>query len=137
MTRPATLADIPRLVADAEAFFAPSGIPGGFDPDYFAGWLEEWIPQEGFWCGMTETGSVAVIFHPFFASGKTFAQEFWVYDGGGNGRGLIDAMEAEAQRRGALFLGVSTQLDQRGETLARWYERRGYTRREIALAREF
>lgn len=131
------MADIPRLVADAEAFFAPSSLPGGFDADHFAGWLEEWIPQEGLWCGITETGSVAVVFHDFFANGRPYAQEMWIYDGDGGGRVLIEAMEAEAARRGAIALGVSTQIDQRGETLARWYERRGYTRREIALAKEF
>lgn len=120
----------------AEKFFAQGDFIGRFNPHHFVEWLFDIIEADEHVVLIGETGSACVSFFPVFYSGVTACQENWVYGENGEGRKLMEACELVARERGAHTIGVSAQVSKRGETVAKMYERKNYTRREIALTKE-
>lgn len=133
----ATAEDIPAIMGHAEKFFAKDDVLG---PIYDAAFFREWLAAavatpEQVLIVMGETGSACLEFGQDFRNGRTLAQERWVYGENGEGRKLMKACERLARARKASAIGVSVQIHKRGEAVAKLYERAGYERREISLAK--
>lgn len=134
IVRDATEADIPAIVAMGERFFAVSGHScfGRFDPDSLAGTLRTLVASDdGIVAVAEELSGVAVglVYPQFFNHAHLTGQElFWWVEPGrrGNGRALLDALEASAKAMGATTFTMGALEARRPASVGRLLERKGY-----------
>lgn len=134
MTRRATAADIPLLVSHISEYRAVT--PGGIDFDYLAGWLADRIDDPAFIILKHGDGSAACVVAPSPWNGEPIASEVWWLSRDGCGAELLRSLEREAKCAGANVIGLVSEVEMRGETVARYLERKGYRRQELVLRKE-
>jgi GNAT superfamily N-acetyltransferase len=132
--RPATEADLPRIVALGRAFYRDA-----WEPEFR--WSEPSIMvllknmlSSGILFVSEQDGEVQGMIGGFLAP-FPYVQEiiigqelFWWVDPSARGHGLdlLDTFETEARARGAWIVAMSLMEQMRGDVLSRLYERRGY-----------
>lgn len=138
MIRPATAADLPRLVAMGRAFFAEAAWAdvARWDDDGALSALDAMVDADNGVILVAEedgriVGMAAACLCPlWFCPDELTGQEwFWYVEPDarhGVGRALLDALEAAVKARGARTFTMLAVASLRGHALDRLYQRRGY-----------
>ncbi len=142
MIRPAIPADIERLVAMGQAFFAETGWDkqAEFDIETFA-YTSAMLADAGLLFVAVSDGVVGMagagISPSWWNKRILVAQElFWYIEPThraqkiGLGRALFEALEERVKSLGAVLFSMSAEEGMRSEALARLYRGRGYVPRE-------
>lgn len=132
MIRPATLDDMPTILALGAEFLAESPhrwVP--FDPDAFSGFAAHMIEHGAIF--LSDDGFIGGMLVPcYFNPAFTFASElFWFARK--EGRQLREAFEAWARAAGADAIAASGLVDDREAAVRRIWTRAGYAASEIAF----
>jgi GNAT superfamily N-acetyltransferase len=101
MVRPATLDDIPALLAMGKAFHAESLLPCAFDLDAMGAVLRQMIESDGAAVLMTDSGVIGGAMNPAYCDPTwLYAVElfWWAH---GDGMKLLRSFERWAQQAGA------------------------------------
>ncbi|RYG90110.1 MAG: hypothetical protein EON59_00590 [Alphaproteobacteria bacterium] len=137
MIRPATLDDLPALLAMGERFATAANLAShvGYDADSMALTFRHMIESPDALLLITDAldGAVGGLIypHPFNHSQRVGQELFW-WSEGREGLSLFEAVEAEARRLGAVFWTMITLDAIKPEATGRLYERRGYRRLETS-----
>ena len=108
MVRPATLDDIPALLAMGTEFHADARLPCAFNLDAMAAFLQQMIESESAAVLMTDRGVIGGAVHP------AYCDPSWIYGvelfwwAKGDGLKLFRAFERWAQQAGAKELRMSS-----------------------------
>lgn len=129
--------DIEMMIEHARSFYGMGAMIDDFDAEYMTGWLEDHVDHPNFLFLVTDSGSCGMCISPHFATGKGHVQELWLWDEGGRGRDLMKEMVRRSEANGARAIGVATQIEMRGEAVARVYQGLGFERKEIILVKTF
>ena len=137
MIRPATLADIPRLLEMARAHHAVmTGLPP-LDDDSFEATARAAIEGPASIVLISDGGSIGGGVHPFYFNADHFAGvEYWWHAGDGTGGPLIEAFEAWAHESGAGRVILSGDATHRTDALQRVLRRRGYGAINFSMSKE-
>lgn len=145
--RPATAADIPRIVEIGRQFCEEArwGDLLEIDPDSLAaslaGLIEGGVVLVAEPAGAVVGAACAVLFPLYLNHAHLAAAEmFWWVDPehrGGVGGDLLDALERAVEERGAATFSMLTVAGLRDQALGRLYRRRGYRPAETTYTKRF
>lgn len=147
MIRPATPADIPRLLEIGRSFFDEGGLGdlSTFDPDSLAaslkGFLDSGVVLVVEIDGKVVGTACALLFPMYFNHAHLAAAEmfWWVEPEHRRGAGaeLLDALESAVQAAGADTLSMMTIAGLRSDAIGRLYQRRGFRPAETTYTKRF
>ncbi len=126
MIRWANQGDIPDIIEHGRKFHALGAFEDGYDGDHFGHVAEALLKDGGALVLRSDHGSAAMMNVPMLLTGEMSAQELWWYDPGGEGLGLLDAMEREATQAGAKHLVVSCMAKLKGAKVSRLLRMKGF-----------
>ena len=136
MIRPATLQDIPAVMALGREFADEAGVTAriGWDDERVEGLLTALIESPDGVLLVSENGMIGGIVceHPF-SGARLFMEMFWRAKDG-NGLALLQAAEAEAKARGASRMAMIA-MDEMDRT-KRLYGRLGYAPVEVQYMKD-
>jgi hypothetical protein len=134
--RPATLADIPRMVEMGRVFYRAAWRNDAYDPEATATALGAMIGGAGA-VFVSERGMIGGVLAPVWcAPTQSQAVELFWWSRDGQGEALLDAFEAWARDAGAGEVRMSNVCGLRGEAVARKLEARGYAPCETSFRKE-
>lgn len=129
MIREAVASDIPRIVAMGRNFHGASHYAGlvGMRPEDVANTVRALIESDDGVMLVHEHGMLAGVLAPFFfnSQARQAIEMFWYAEK--DGRQLFTAFEEWARDRGAVCVVMGSLVGDREQTVARLYQRRGYT----------
>lgn len=137
MLRLLTAAELPLLLPLIRAFFAEGNIPGKLNEPYAVKRLASHVEAgTGFAIadGVPIRGAICGILYEDMATAERCCMEFFWYvakeERGSLGIRLLDALEKEAFKRGAVRVVMSHLSTDKTDRFDQMYARRGYTKRE-------
>jgi hypothetical protein len=139
LIRPATLDDIPQLLAMGQRFADRAGLVDhvGYNPDHMAGTFQALIEGEAHFLAIGERGAIGAMSGPHpFNYAHLIAQEVFWWSEGREGLRLFDAFEAWARERCHSVRMITLEAVEPDRT-ARIYERRGYSPLERGFIKVF
>jgi GNAT superfamily N-acetyltransferase len=144
LIRPASVADLPRLHALAESFYASSKFLRGFELERFVSAWSHLLAAGGVIfllvdAGDAIAGALGGVLYPDLYSGRLVATEFfWFVDPARRGGGLklYRAFEAWARAAGAHELRMVHLLDSMPDKLERTYKALGFAAAEIHYSKD-
>lgn len=129
MIRPATLADIPNLIAMGKTFTDKAGFADhvGYDEESVAALLEGLIAGAGICLVGDQCMAAALIYPHPYNQAHLAAQELFWWSEGREGMLLFAALEEAVRKRGAHSLTMITIQAIEPEKMGRLYRKRGFS----------
>ena len=142
MIRPATAADIPRMVELGQRFHGYAGVAEiPFDSASFRLTIQQGLQDKNQCYLVAEVGgdvramAGAITYVPYFNHGAKTGQELFWWSECGEGLRLHDALADWATARGCQTFSMIALADDRSERMARLYTRLGYRPTEQTFIR--
>ena len=124
------MVDLPAAVVFARRFHAASVWCGRseLDPEATAGHFQALIENPNAYFHVTESGFIAGLVYdlPFAPATKIGEELYWYCEEKGAGKALREGFEAWARARGASFIQLSFQADERAPRIQALLERADY-----------